>query len=284
MKSFVLLQGGLGNQMFQYAFFLYASQYIEISCDKSLYKINAQHNNCELEKLFSIENIENNFSYITLKFFFNKYFNDKTSKCLLNIRGYELILDSSQLENNFLKKPSIFKGYWQSLNFVDPIQKQLKEVFRFDLHKLNKSSIRISENIKACNSVSIHIRRGDYLKFNSLYGGICTSKYYINAINYIKKYVVNPVFFIFSDDYQWVTENLDLQDEHVFVDCNKGSDSWQDMYLMAQCSHNIIANSTFSWWGAWLNLNEQKIVVCPSKFDNKNTANLICEKWIVVES
>ena len=108
----------------------------------------------------------------------------------------------------------------------------------------------------------------------------CNLDYYKRAVEYIKVHIENPVFFVFSDDKEYVTNNLQVENA-VYVDFNSGSDSWQDMFLMSQCKHNIIANSTFSWWGAWLNGNLGKIVVAPSRwmttFENDE---IIPPNWI----
>ena len=135
------------------------------------------------------------------------------------------------------------------------------------------------------NSISIHIRRGDYLhpKFNHLYGNICTIEYYKEAITILQQKYANLHFYIFSDDISWVKENLPIVPS-TYIDWNKKEDSWQDMYLMSQCKHNIIANSSFSWWGAWLNNNPNKTVICPSRFMNLNQqSDIVPEDWIQIQ-
>ena len=136
--------------------------------------------------------------------------------------------------------------------------------------------------MKRYNSVSIHVRRGDYLNgyYYETLGKICDIAYYQRAIGTIKERVDNPHFYIFSDDPDYVTENLTIENA-TFVNFNRGNDSWQDMYLMSQCKHNIIANSTFSWWGAWLNNNPQKVVVAPSHwFANMDNDEIVLPEWI----
>ena len=132
------------------------------------------------------------------------------------------------------------------------------------------------------NSVSIHVRRGDYLNgyyFETL-GKICDIDYYKRAIALINKEVNDPYFYIFSDDPGYVAENLKIENA-TYVDFNRGRDSWQDMYLMSQCKHNIIANSTFSWWGAWLNTNLNKIVIAPNRwFANMDNDEIVLPEWI----
>ena len=117
---------------------------------------------------------------------------------------------------------------------------------------------------------------------------VCTPEYYTNAIKKMNE-ITNPVLYvIFSDDIQWCKENIRNQvgnREVVFVDWNKGEQSFRDIQLMTLCKHNIIANSSFSWWGDWLNQNEGKVVVAPEKFTNGNPVNdPICEDWVKVKS
>lgn len=137
------------------------------------------------------------------------------------------------------------------------------------------------------NSISLHVRRGDYENNSSakrLHGGICTLNYYKQAIELVASRIKNPVFFIFSNDLKWARENLELEKyKQVLVNLNKGNNSYKDMYLMSKCKHNIIANSSFSWWGAWLNANPKKIVICPKRwYNNKrlDSKDIVPESWI----
>lgn len=108
--------------------------------------------------------------------------------------------------------------------------------------------------------------------------GICTIDYYKEAVGYVKKAVSNAMFYVFTDDYDWVSNNLNFF-SYKIIDWNNGS-SYLDMYLMSRCKHNIIANSTFSWWGAFLNQNPDKIVVCPKKWYNDKYSSLSLDEWI----
>ena len=122
-------------------------------------------------------------------------------------------------------------------------------------------------------------RSGDYLENESLYGGICTKKYYESAIQYIRKVVENPKFYIFSDEPEKAKEMLgELEGANYIIDSEK---DYYDMQLMSWCKNNILANSSFSWWGAWLNNNLQKIVIAPNKWNNINRLeNIFVNNWI----
>ena len=129
-------------------------------------------------------------------------------------------------------------------------------------------------------SVGIHVRRGDYLNI-PLYSGICDLPYYTRAIEYIKSKSKNPKFYIFSNDMEWCKINLPVENA-VFVEANTGINSIFDMILLSSCKYNIIANSSFSWWGAWLNKNK-KAVIAPTKWYNNKKRDAAVElsaDWI----
>jgi len=141
----------------------------------------------------------------------------------------------------------------------------------------------IEEKIKRSNSISLHIRRGDYLndKFSKIYTEITTS-FYNKAIYLINKEAADPVFFIFSDDAEWVNEHFNLAYDK-FIVSGQGIPDYEELMLMSICKHNIIANSTFSWWGAWLNSNPQKTVIAPVnwlKVDNYKIDDLVPGEWV----
>lgn len=156
---------------------------------------------------------------------------------------------------------------------------------------MNEKNQKILEKITQTNSVSIHVRRGDYYNNESafkIHGNITTKKYYENALEFIKEKVKNPVFFVFSDEFEWVKKNLyffsNYGEVHI-IDWNKGFDSYIDLQLMSNCKHNIIANSSFSWWAAWLNKNKNKIVISPKKWVNninENKIDIIPNNWIKI--
>ena len=129
------------------------------------------------------------------------------------------------------------------------------------------------KEIQKSKSVSLHIRRGDYISNKTYYAnhGICNLSYYNKAVDYLRKKLGNDIkIFAFSDDPNWVYENLKLPVEIIFINNNSSEKSYEDLRLMVNCDHNIIANSSFSWWGAWLNQNPDKIVISPQKWFGNN--------------
>ena len=294
----LIYSGGLGNQMFQYAFYKASSfMHRELWTTTAWYSFNNSHNGYELKKIFGISYCKN----LSLPFKFkkkpgkdkvqqlNEVQNSSLTKILRNLLNNNpfvkfLEFPDSKYDSEFLnmKRFCIISGYFQNEKYFKDISDVIIKDFAFPIFA-DDSNIQISDKIQKTNSVSIHVRRGDYCG-NSLYDGIATTDYYRNAVNYILKHVENPVFYIFSDDINWCEQNLEIQNEHYFINWNKGKNSFRDMQLMSLCKHNIIPNSSFSWWGAWLNQNQEKIVIAPSKWINDNSgldfSDIIPSSWV----
>lgn len=195
------------------------------------------------------------------------------------------------LEEGYKFTPSLLdvnKGYVTGGSFIgDEYIPTCKDELRRSISFKDTDSGYIKdmeEKITGTQSVSVHVRLGDYLNNNSLYGGICTPEYYRKAIETIKARVPDATFFIFSNDVKAASQMLGIEGA-VPVDGNTGDKSYLDMYLMSKCKHNIIANSTFSWWGAWLNDNKDKTVICPTTLLNGyDNGSVYCKEWIRVSS
>lgn len=180
-------------------------------------------------------------------------------------------------------KDRYFDGFWQSEKYWKKEKKEIINCFAF--RDIENRRLRQLESIcESPNSVSVHIRRGDYLdpKRNGLFTNICTDKYYQTAIQYIKQRMPDACFVIFTNDIEWVKENWHLDNSHYAADyLDEDLPDWIDMKLMSLCKNNIIANSTFSWWGAYLNQNPSKLVIAPNKWLNGVRTPDICPKeWI----
>ncbi len=218
---------------------------------------------------------------------------------LLDISWFKGRIDRSYLLDNFNIKAkiasklnilvtSIFNkrkyliGDWQSeKNFVD-ISEIIRKEFKTKLDKniYNNDNLRL---IQSTNSVSIHLRGGDYVRGKkSSFHGTCSPDYYSKAIDYIKKEVKAPYFIIFTDDLDWAKKHISFPEPFLVVksDVHK---PYIDLFLMSQCKYNIIANSTFSWWAAWLNNNDKKTIIAPRKWFNDekiDTSDILPESWI----
>jgi hypothetical protein len=180
----------------------------------------------------------------------------------------------------------LLDGYWQSEKYFADITNILQREFVVR-YQQDPISAKFAEQIQTVESVSLHVRRTDYVN-NSLTNqihGNCNQEYYTQAVQYIGDRIFDPHFFIFSDEPEWVRYNLKLDFPTTIVDCNDASRNYEDLRLMSLCKHNIIANSSFSWWGAWLNKTHHKIVIAPKHWFNDltiNTKDLIPESWIKI--
>ena len=171
----------------------------------------------------------------------------------------------------------ILNGYWQSEQYFVPLADIIRKDFTF-LQPSTRNK-NLAEEISGHTSVSIHVRRGDYAGLYPLLG----EEYYTLAMSYFVDQFKDVHFYVFSNDIPWCREHL-KSDKISFVDWNTGFDSPYDMWLMTQCKHNIIANSTFSWWGAWLNNKKGKKVIAPKIWDFHNNINpdIYCQGWILI--
>ena len=251
------LQGGLGNQLFQWAYgkALAVKHNTSLFLDASFY-YNQTGNTPRVYELDKFPNLIYQDSYIDAK---------ETISVVDNFNYGELLYNENY--NYFLN------GFWQSekyfLNTSELIREQLQPTTEI-LEKLKKQI-----NGK---SVSLHVRRTDYVTSNGFHP-VQTVEYYNKAIETIGSY---DQILVFSDDINWCKENLNYKNV-LFVE---NQDNVEDMWLMSLCDHNIIANSSFSWWGAWLNKNKDKIVVTPKNWfgsqSNLNDLDITPVNWIKI--
>jgi len=283
--------GGLGNQMFQYAaarsFSIQNKE--ELLLDLRGFENYRLHSGYQLNTVFNIdpavaspEEISKMIGWRDKKYI-KKLLKLKTFSFA---RGQNLVIEPqfNFWKNLFSCQPnSYLYGYWQSEKYFKLIERIIRHDFRFrDSLDLKNSNLQM--NMLKNNSISLHIRRGDYVSNtkNAAIMNYCGLDYYERAIKYLVARLNNPIFYIFSDDIEWVRNNIRLQYSHEFIDNNSGKDGYKDMQLMSSCKHHVIANSTFSWWGAWLNSSPDKIVIAPKKwFINQiNDVDLVPESWL----
>jgi hypothetical protein len=287
----VKLMGGLGNQLFQYAAgrSLAHAKQTDFFIDPTFY--DNQSGNIE-KRNFALEafNIKPAFATKThLNRFDNPtLFLKATDKLRPYYRKRYYSEQHFHFDTNFFQASSsvVLVGFWQSEKYFQPISDVIRKEFTItgDLSDKTKD---VKQAIVHSNSVSIHIRRGDYVKNPETLRnhGVCEVEYYERAMKLISDSVSNPSYFVFSDDITWVKENLNVNGSVTFINHNDGAHAYEDMYLMSQCKHNIIANSTFSWWAAWLNNNENKKVIAPKKWFNEfkgDTKDLFPAGWMVI--
>lgn len=275
----VNLKGGLGNQMFQYAAGLALAEKHHVNLELDFAFLQTSTGSAAFTKRrFELEIFDTNFKLASEKEInafkgnqhkftyrvIRKFFPSLIRKKIYRYDPLNFDPAFAQLGNEVY-----LDGYFQSAYYFLKAENAIRSHFRFKNHLAGKNKT-LSEEISSCNSVSIHVRRGDYLSEinRGLFGNICTLDYYSKAISIIQKEIPDPHFYIFSDDVAWVKENLKMDSPVTFVDFNTGENSFEDMRLMSLCKHNIIANSSFSWWAAWLNDNASKKVIAPTKWIN----------------
>lgn len=282
----IKLDGGLGNQMFQFALYLkYQFQNKIVSIDDDYLRLfgNA-HNGLELPYIFDLSYNRGALKNVSPYDILRKIPILRSVYTNHEIRNKHIYIEESLVfHKDYLYWNNIYlDGYWQSPMYFEDIRDVILSNYTFknldyDLTFEAQDYLNIIAN---SNSVSIHIRRGDYLAESNR---MLPDSYYSNAIHYVLSNIDNPTFFIFSDDIEWCKNNLDIAGEHIFIEYIEPCKSYIDMYLMTQCNHNIIANSSFSWWGAWLNDNPNKIVIGPKNWFNDGTEiDIYPDSWVKI--
>jgi hypothetical protein len=284
----VKLWGGLGNQLFQYAFALYLSEkrgetplfFYEKSKEK---KLDIHYYNTNIETIDNKELQKFNFYSSNILLY---RFKRKLIRTFPFLSQKILVENSPAFLTRIANRYSLFDGYWQSYRYLETIEDKIRK--DFTLKKNSIPNTEIYESILNETSVSVHIRRGDYLtsKNAKLYESIPLD-YYLRSIDLLTQKLDSPIFYIFSNDLKWVKENLEIPNNIAlnFVDNSQFQDvAIADFTMMSNCKHHIIANSTFSWWSAWLNPSKDKIIIAPKKWYvgkmNKTTIDLIPREWI----
>ncbi|HEY0030058.1 MAG TPA: alpha-1,2-fucosyltransferase [Bacteroidia bacterium] len=288
----VKLMGGLGNQLFQYAFgrHLAIMNNVELRMDVSGLQTsdnrftsrNLDLSNFNIQASIATENDLKSYAKSKLGKVIDLLMLQlpfKKSNLYIREPGFRFFKSALTAPNN-----SYLDGYWQSEEYFKDIRSQLLNELTLN-SAASAKTIETSSRIKATNAVSIHVRRGDYISIaqNQSVYETCNETYYLNAMRRITLTVKDPVFYVFSDEPDWFRQNVKTQYAVEYITHNLGADSYQDLYLMSICQHNIIANSSFSWWGAWLNASPGKIVIAPRKWfkgTGKDTSDLIPKQWI----
>lgn len=291
----VEVTGGLGNQMFQYAFGKYLSKKYpndDIKYDLDYYGLNNSIRKYSLKEAFNLDLIAASKKEIRAIRGYYQYDSRFIRKINSIFKGYgsakcEIIenLDKS-VEDNKKDSPSstYYSGYWQSEKYFQNFRKEILSDFSFKITSSSAEMKKMCEEMEDSFSVALHVRLEDYLQGNNylVYGNICTSDYYKEAIDIIIKEHPDAVFYLFTTDSHKALEMLPDSVDYRIVQYD-GQRDYYDMYLMSRCKSNIIANSTFSWWGAWLNENNDKTVLCPSRWLNNHDAyNQYCDGWKIV--
>ena len=298
------IYGGLGNQMFQYALGKSLSKIYDLEFKM---ECTSGFSNDFYERKLGLNNFNITASQVDSDFLLKKQFTKKQFKIIQsiikyinnrfsinpfihNLNEWNIIYEQSKYFSNLkldTSKNNYLIGYWQSEKYFINIKEEIQNEFTLKdpLDDINK---KIAEDIINCNSVCLHYRRlhgisnGIVTNAHTKTHGRISNEYYQKSINFIKNKIEDITLFVFSDDINWVKENIKFNEKVIFVD-NGDDKNFIDLYLMSLCKHQIIANSSFSWWAAWLNRNPDKIVTSPSKWYVDETLNLndtIPQNWI----
>lgn len=268
----VRLIGGLGNQLFQYAMARHLAEinHTALQIDLSEYE-NYKLHKYSLHHFNIIEDIVSQDEICAITTFKEKHFHFDP--------GFKAIGDNV-----------VLKGYWHTERYFSEISTIIRNEIVVKSELVGRN-LHLSNLIRDSNSVSLHIRRCDYIlgTYEDQILEPLSLSYYRNAIEKLSEEEKGLQFFVFSDDPGWVREHVRLQYPVVYVDHNTAESNYEDLRLMSLCKHNIIANSSFSWWGAWLNRNPQKKVYAPKEWFNSNVRNInpkdiIPEAWVEVSS
>ncbi|MDQ3047795.1 MAG: alpha-1,2-fucosyltransferase [Bacteroidota bacterium] len=292
----VRLTGGLGNQMFQYA----AAKQLSLRHSTCLKADLSDYEKNDLRKFelkcfplvlpTATDHEIQKFKNFQNKKWFNRFLTFKNQSYLRQPNFFFRYYPEIEKAN----KDSYLDGYWQSEKYFRGIDSEIRNDFKF-LPSTDTVNIELALKIAECNSVSVHIRRGDYVSNNvtSEFHGTCSPEYYSIAMQAASLKISNPVFFVFSDDPTWVMNQKYISGKNVvLVNHNKEDKSFEDMRLMSLCKNNIIANSSFSWWAAWLNENPGKLIFAPEKWFNPeskwfkqyniDTSEILPSEWIKI--
>lgn len=290
----IRMTGGLGNQMFQYALYLkLRAMGKEVKMDDfteyegrearplSLWAFGIEYDRASREELCRMtDGFMDPVSRIRRKLFGRK--------------SLEYMEKDCNFDPEILNRdPAYLTGYFQSEKYFADIEEKVRRAFCFSERiwegiptQLLERIRSYEQQIKTAMAVSVHIRRGDYLQNEEAYGGICTEQYYKTAIEYVRKRQQDASFFVFTNDPdyagEWILKNFGQEKERfVLIEGTQEENGYLDLYLMSLCRHHILANSSFSWWGAYLNPSREKMVIVPHKwFGNQECRDIYMENMI----
>ncbi|MDA1194385.1 MAG: alpha-1,2-fucosyltransferase [Planctomycetota bacterium] len=275
----VRILGGLGNQMFQYAFgrCLSARRGEPLRLDTSAYATYALHgyalDQLALDPVLATAEDVRALTAVTPGFPENVIPRRLLPRFLRRGRRYAPThireVEGFRFDPSMLATPlpAYFDGYWQSALYFEPVADAIRADFAVRAPLAGRNA-ELAEAVVGDDAVSIHVRRGDYANDENTRAvhGLCSLDYYRVAVEYIQTHVPAPRWFVFSDDPAWAAEHLKLPGTVVGVDHNGAAHAAEDLRLMSRCRHHVIANSSFSWWGAWLDPRPDKIVVAPRRW------------------
>lgn len=296
----IRFHGGLGNQMFQYVFYEYMKKkyQVPVKADLTWFDRNfREHQGYELEKIFGIRLDKASYKEVAMVHeYYPKYYAfagfrylarknaARKNRRLHNEDNYIFDFGPSQYTKNErfdaldAAKDWYIEGVFCSDEYLKPYEKEFRQKLQF-LPPVGEKNRKLMEKMKNCESVAIHVRRGDYV--GNVFDILGTG-YYKRAVEAIGSKVNNPVFYVFSDDMDYIRQEFTFLKNYVPVH-NEGKNSYMDMQLIGACKHAIIANSSFSYWGALLGEEEGSIIVAPAKYKADEDLALARDGWVLIE-
>jgi hypothetical protein len=282
------LCGGLGNQLFQYAF-----GYSIARKENLALKLDISHYDSQGLRTFTLGHYAISAPIATTDEIQALAERRPMRSIALLERLFptqQTFIEESNLRFNptyaTLRGPAYLKGYWQNERYFGHLRTELLQEFTLK-RPISSENQKLLYDIRKQNAVSLHIRRGDYVtvEITNKFHGLCSLDYYERAAQWIGTHSDQPVFYVFTDDPEWAIAHLILPFPTVYLRDDRDSHDFEDLYLMSQCKHHIIANSSFSWWGAWLNEHSGKQIIAPVRWFadenlNNQMAGVCPQSWI----
>ena len=297
----IRMTGGLGNQMFQYALYLRLTSMGKTVKFDDISEYQQDNARQIMLWAFGIDYPKADRDEINEVTDGSLKLSHRIRRKLFGRKSLEYHEKDCNFDENVLKKePAYLTGYFQSEKYFEAVKTRVREAFTFQeliyrglAEELKKSILAYRKRIEENTAVSLHIRRGDYLENTQVYGGNCTESYYKAAVSYMEGRYPEAVFFVFSNDTEWAAEWLarnypaggqgSWNQKFVLVQGISEEKGYLDMMLMSLCKHHIVANSSFSWWGAWLSGNPEKAVAAPSNwFNNQKCRDIYTGEMIKI--
>jgi Glycosyl transferase family 11 len=288
----ILIFNGLGNQMSQYAFYLSKKKISNSTRFLFSKKSNSVHNGYELDDVFGINyrhTLLNEVLFLIYRIASYRKYKYLSKPVIQILKLMRIVIVNENDDYSFKPEymlPSkgirFYVGGWHTEKYFATIKEEVRGIFKFKTNEIGSENRNVLNRIESSNSVSVHIRRGDFMNPDNYnkFGSVCTLNYFTFAIEKMKLIVPNPHFFFFTNDVVWVKENFSGADMTIIC-TNTAKNSWKDMFLISKCSGHICSNGSFSWWSAWLDEKKDRPTIVPKNFvAKKYFSDLYPEKWI----
>lgn len=295
--NIIKMTGGLGNQMFQYALYLKLQSMgrtVKIDDITEYKKVNPRPNMLWCFDIDYQAATQEEINRLTDGFM---KFSHRVRRKIFGRKSLEYHEKNNNFDKQVLERePAYLTGYFQSENYFKDMEEQVRKAFTFSDRIWDDISTELAwkmreyqRQIDSTLSVSIHVRRGDYISSSEVYGDICTEKYYQKAIDLMKEKFTDAVFYVFSNESgwcrQWLKQHYLEEERFIVIEGTTEDIGYLDLFLMSRCRAHIIANSSFSWWGAWLNPDKEKIIIAPARWlNNQNVKDIYTAEMLKVSS